>query len=270
MAQGLGPLENINFDQRGGMLLSEQSANGIDGSIKRLEADGPPRTLVANIESPGGIVVDGDTAYFTTGNSFLSGLTNQADGTLRAVNLDSGRVTTVADGLRMPNGLAQLPDGDFVVSRNLGPHTGLTKISRDGTQVTRFAEQVNSPNGLALDAERNLLVASTAFDADTNIVLIDIDNPTTSMKSIAIPGFGALNVADDLTVSPDGQIFVALNGAGRIVQVDPEDGSACSVTDSVPFASSVRFGSGPGWDSDSLYVSDFLGNVTRLTPPATP
>ena len=59
---------------------------------------------------------------------------------------------------------------------------------------------------------------------------------------------------------------MTLNLAGKVVRVDPVSGATCLVAHGVPFASSLRFGRGPGWDSASLYVTSFTGTVTRLTP----
>ncbi|MFI6868357.1 SMP-30/gluconolactonase/LRE family protein [Nocardia sp. NPDC050406] len=264
VASGFGALENLAFDGRGGLLLSESSLTGSGGGLQRLAADGT-RTLTASVESPGGIVVSGDTAYVNSGNAMRSGLADTPDGSILAVDLDTGAVTTAASGLRMPNGLAQLPDGGFVVSRDLGSATTLTRVAPDGGTST-LAPGLNSTNGLAYDPARRKLYVSTTFEATTTIAVIDVDNLDAAPRRITVPGLGPLNSADDLTVGPDGAVYVALNVAGQIVRVDPDNSRTCVVAEGLPFITSVRFGSGPGWDSRALYATSFLGTVTRVTP----
>lgn len=265
VASGLGTLENLAFDGRGAMLLSSQSLSGPGGSIVRLTPTGKRTTLVRNIDGPGGIVVDGRTAYFNVGNSASSLFSST--GAIRAVNLDTHAVSTVATRLTMPNGLARLSEGSFVVSRDLGPDATLTRIARNGV-ATRYAPSVTSTNGLAFDAQRQTLYVSTTFNPRSEIAAIDVHHPSRTPRRYVIPGVGPLNSADDITVGPDGRVYVALNAVGRVAALDPVTGRSCTITDRVPLASSVRFGNGAGWDRKSLYATSFLGTVTRITPSA--
>ncbi|MFD4440032.1 SMP-30/gluconolactonase/LRE family protein [Nocardia sp. NPDC058519] len=266
VAAGYGILENLGFDGRGNLLLAQQSVTGSAGSLQRLGADGSTSVVVDDIDGPGAILVIGGIAYFTAGNSAASALTDRADGSIRALHLDTGAVTTVATGLTMPNGLAQLPNGDFVVSRDIGAGT-LTRVGADNT-ATPYAPSLSSTNGLAFDRPRNRLVVSTTFTPESVVAAVDYADSDSPPRQVVIPGAGPLNAADDLTVGPDGKAYVALNVAGRIEQVDLETGQTCPIADGLPLSSSARFGSGPGWDPNALYVTSFLGTVTRLTPPA--
>ncbi|MGW0323490.1 SMP-30/gluconolactonase/LRE family protein [Nocardia sp. NPDC003183] len=265
VAAGYGILENLGFDGRGNLLLAEQSATGSSGTLQRLGADGSRSVAVSDVEGPGSILTAGDTAYFTTGNSVTAALTDRADGTIQALHLDSGTVQTVATGLTMPNGLAQLPNGDFVVSRDIGAGT-LTRVTSDNI-ATPYAPSLSSTNGLAFDPYRNRLIVSTTFNPTSVIAAVDYADPDSPPRQAVIPGVGPLNSADDLTVGPDGKAYVTLNVAGAVQQVDMDTGRTCAIADSLPLSSSVRFGSGPGWDPNALYVTSFLGTVTELTPP---
>ncbi|MGW6424422.1 SMP-30/gluconolactonase/LRE family protein [Nocardia sp. NPDC055053] len=266
VASGYGLLENLAFDGRGNLLLSEQSTTGVGGSLQRLAADGAKSVAVGGIDGPGGVIVVGDTAYFTTGNSAVAALTGRADGTIRALDLDTGAVTTVATGLTMPNGLAQLPNGDFVVSKDVGAGS-MTRVAANGS-ASPYAPSLTSTNGLAFDRARDRLVVSTTFDPTTVVTFVDYADPAKPAPQTVIPGYGPLNAADDLTVGPDGKAYVALNVAGRIQQVDLDTRQSCTIADGLPLSSSVRFGAGPGWDAHALYVTSFLGTVTELTPPS--
>ncbi|MFI9508742.1 SMP-30/gluconolactonase/LRE family protein [Nocardia sp. NPDC052566] len=265
VASGYSMLENLAFDGRGGMLLSELALSSSGGAVHVLRADGT-RAVVASVNHPGGLVVSGGTAYVAAGGDFTLGGPGKSDGAIEAIDLDSGAVSTVASGLTAPNGLARLPDGGFVVSRDIGSPTTLTRVARDGSGAHTLAPGLTSTNGLAYDPVRRKLFVSTTFESVTTLAAIDIDHPDTPPARSTVPGFGLLNAADDLTVGSDGNVYLALNVAGRIVRVDPDTGSTCTIADGLPFATSARFGSGPGWDPGSLYVTSFLGTVTRLTP----
>jgi sugar lactone lactonase YvrE len=264
VARGYSLLENLAFDGTGGMLLSESSAGGTPGGVRRLAADGTRSTVVAPVTSPGGLVVDGNTLYFTSGNGLVSGLFNRPDGAINKVDLTTGATAVVATGLTMPNGMIQLPGGDLVVSRDLGKGS-MTRVTPAGVK-TPFATQATSTNGMAVDAAAGEFYVDSTFNLKTQISVIALDAPHPTLRTITIPGLGPLNSADDLTRGPDGMLYVALNVAGKVVRVDPATGAQCTVASGVPLVSSVRFGAGPGWDPASLYATSFNGSVTRLTP----
>jgi sugar lactone lactonase YvrE len=261
---GLGSLENLAFDGSGGMLLS-RSVNGA-GQIYRMTADGAGATVV-DVDAPGGIVVDGNTAYFTTGNDFLSALTGRAGGTISTLDLGTHAVRPIARGLIAPNGLARLPDGGFIVSRNLGIPPGLTRVSADGATQSRFAPELLFTNGLTFDPRRNAVITSVDFALLTAVALIDLDDPS-KIQRIDLNLLRTNQFPDDLTVGSDGLIYLATDG-GSIVAVDPSTGSSCTIASFQLLSTSVRFGAGPGWDPTSLYVTALDGSVRRLTPPSS-
>ncbi|MFZ2176169.1 MAG: hypothetical protein WAW17_19435, partial [Rhodococcus sp. (in: high G+C Gram-positive bacteria)] len=75
-----GILENLAFDGRGSMVISRLGVAG-NGGLDRVTADGAVSVLVPDVESPGGIAVAGNEAYFATGNSFIAGVTGSDSGT---------------------------------------------------------------------------------------------------------------------------------------------------------------------------------------------
>lgn len=274
VAAGYGTLENLGFDGTGGLLLSEGSLAGTPGGLRRLAADGTRTTLVEPVASPGGIVIgtgaDAGTVFFTSGNGFASGILGLEDGAINAVDLVDGAAAgpsrVVASGLIMPNGMVRLPDGDFVVSRDvLGSVATMTRVHADGTSE-RFAPKVTSTNGMAVDAERGLLYVASTFNLLSTVSVVKLADPDAKPRVLVIPGLGPLNAADDLTLGSDGYLYVTLNLAGKVVRVDPDSGSVCQVAKGLPFVSSVRFGAGAGWDPASLYVTTFLGKVVRIKP----
>ena len=263
VASGLGILENLAFDGRGGLLASASTPAG-GGSLLTLTPDGRADTVVAEVPAPGGIVVDEGTAFFTTGNGTVSGLLGRTDGTLEAVDLDTGDRRTVAAGLTMPNGLVRLPGGDFLVSRNLGSPPGLTRVPVDGRAPETLRTDLGSVNGLAIEGKT--VYAATTFDPTTRIHALDADDLDGPARTLDPSGPGPLETADDLDVGPDGALYVPLNVAGRILRVDPVTGAGCTIATGVPFVSAVAFGDGPGWDPDVLYTTGFDGSVHAVRP----
>lgn len=263
VASGLGILENLAFDGRGGLLASASTPAG-GGSLLTLTPDGRADTVVAEVPAPGGIVVDEGTAFFTTGNGTVSGLLGRTDGTLEAVDLGTGARRTVAAGLTMPNGLVRLPGGDFLVSRNLGSPPGLTRVPVDGRAPETLRTDLGSVNGLAIEGKT--VYAATTFDPTTRIHALDADDLDGPARTLDPSGPGPLETADDLDVGPDGALYVPLNVAGRILRVDPVTGAGCTIATGVPFVSAVAFGEGPGWDPDVLYTTGFDGSVHAVRP----
>ncbi|WP_416063378.1 SMP-30/gluconolactonase/LRE family protein [Rhodococcus indonesiensis] len=263
VASGLGILENLAFDGRGRLLVSASTPAG-GGSLSSLTPDGRTDTVVAEVPAPGGIVVDEGTAFFTTGNGTVSGLLGRTDGTLEAVDLDTGDRRIVAAGLTMPNGLVRLPGGDFLVSRNLSSPPGLTRVPVDGRAPRTLRTDLGSVNGLAVDGET--VYAATTFDPTTRIHALDADDLDGPVRTLDPSGPGPLETADDLDVGPDGALYVPLNVAGRILRVDPVTGAGCTIATGVPFVSAVAFGDGPGWDPEVLYTTGFDGSVHAVRP----
>lgn len=264
VASGLGSLENLAFDGAGTMLLSRTVGNS--GQLYRLTPDGRGSTLVPNVAAPGSITVADGAAYFTTGNNFLSGIFGNKDGGIARVDLGTGTLTTIATKLTMPNGMVRLPDGSFVVSRNIGWTTGLTRISADGTRETRLAPSVTMANGLTYDTAHHTVIASMDLQPVSTLAIVDVTDPT-RIRTVNLGLFGLFGFPDDLTVGPDGLIYLAMDG-GDIVRIDPDHHAACILASGMFGSTSVRFGAGPGWDPQALYSTDLFGTVRKLTPTA--
>src|SRR5690349_8917746 len=83
VASGLGSLENLEFDNRGGLIVSASTQN----ALVRLTPDGKSGVLVPDVKGPGGQRLIGDTLFFNTGDTFQSGLGGVADGTIETFDL---------------------------------------------------------------------------------------------------------------------------------------------------------------------------------------
>lgn len=261
VASGFGVLENLEFDGRGSMIVSETSLIG-PGALRTVAPNGARGTLVADVQSPGGLVRDADTLYFTTGNSAAAGLLDTRTGTVDTIDLGTGVRSTYASGLTMPNGLARSATGDLFTTRNLGGPSGLTRVAVDGS-VSTVRTDLGSANGIGI-GNGKMYVANT-FDLETTLTVLDEKNPSGPSARIRIDGVGPLAMSDDLTVGDDGTVYLAQNLAGRVVRIDPESGASCVIATGVPLTSSVAFG-GVGFDEKALYAISFDGTVRKLEP----
>ncbi|MGW0174892.1 SMP-30/gluconolactonase/LRE family protein [Rhodococcus sp. NPDC003322] len=265
VASGFGVLENLAFDGDGGLLLSESPALG-EGAIRTLTPSGEKGTLVSGVPSPGGIVVDDDRVVFTTGNNVMAGLYNGTNGTVESVRRDGGDRTTLASGLTMPNGLTRLESGDLLVTHALGREPGLTRVPAGSTDKSETVRSdIGSANGIFTSGSR--VYIGNTFEKTTEVRILDAADLDGDVTTVSLPGNGQTNAGDDLTVDADGRVYMALNGAGKVVRLDPATGDSCEIASGLPLTSSVRFGAGPGWDAASLYTTGFDGTVHRLTPP---
>ncbi len=265
VVSGAGILENLAFDGAGTMLVSRTGLVG-GGALDGVEPDGTVRSIVPDVDAPGGIAMHGSDAYFATGNSFSAGVAGTESGTIDVVNLDTGDTHTVAKGLVMPNGLVRLGNGDLLTARNLGSGAGVTRVPAADPHTPEVVRtDLGTVDGLA--AHDGNIYTVTTFDTATTLRILREDDLTGPVVSIPLPGAGPLNAADDLTVGPDGIVYVAYNGGGKVVRVDPATGESCALASGLPLVSSVRFGAGPGWNADALYVTSFTGTIYRLERP---
>lgn len=199
-------------------------------------------------------------------------------------------------------GLAVAPDGDiFVADAGLGgsafgstggvwrvdPATGVrTVVSSNGSHPQAPAENFDSPVGVAVEADGNLVVTdydtggSTRervfrVDPDTGARTILADNTTPSLDG------EQLQSLEGLAIAPDGTIYVgdanAYDGGGGVFRVDPVTGTRSMVSnnDSPAVGAVPDFenpsaiaidGNGDLLVADRQEQEDFVGAVIRVDP----
>ena len=264
---GLGILEYVLPDGKGGLLLSSSQNN----ALERITRDGTLTTFKANVNAPGAMVMRGNTLYVTTGDSAQSGLTNTADGTVMRVDMTTDQATTYASGLVMPNGMTFSAAGDAYISRDLGTSAQLVRVRQsDPAHPDQTWANLGDSNGVRVDPSQTWLYVSTTFNQPAEVDRVRLSNPADiePVASLANTGNALPKGLDDMTADALGNLYIAANGSGEVLRLDPLTGASCQLASGLQNPSAVEFGSGPGWPADHLFVSGFDGTVRELTPPA--
>jgi sugar lactone lactonase YvrE len=253
---GQGWLESLAFDGRGGLLLSALLQN----KILRLNRHGRLTSVLAGVHAPGGEIVRGRHLYFTTGDT----VPPASDGTIDRLDLRTGRNTIWARGLSMPNGLAFLPNGDAVVSRDLEgvvPPTDITLVPARSRHPHVNWARVPDSNGLAVDPTGRWLYSDRTASMRGAVVRVLIAHPSTVQ---VIGWLGAGSVPDDMSNGPGGTLYIAGFGNGRVFRFDPARHVACTLAAGLAEPTAVVAG-GKGWRSGDLFVTSAAGDLYELS-----
>ncbi|MBY8863428.1 SMP-30/gluconolactonase/LRE family protein [Nocardia sp. CA2R105] len=267
LASGLGMLENLESDGRGGFYVAGLGA----GVLYHLDAQSKVTPVLAHLDSPAGLRLVGKHLYFLTGDQSSPNGT----GTLQRFDTTSRTVTTVLKGLVQPNGLLLLPDGDLLITHLTAPTQpiGIDRYRPATGKFTSSWAKTETPNGLALSSDRR-----TVYTEDmllSRIIRIPLDAPDKpsvvgEIRDGLFPGL------DDMAATKSGTLFVAGDNSGSVYQFDPATGTSCTVAagwflpNSTPVPprgpTSVRIArDGDRW---ALYITCSDGTLRRLRPPA--
>ena len=266
VATGLGGrVENLELDGRGGLFVSLSDGD----TILRVSPSGDTRPLAEGIEAPGAMRVRWPYLYANTDNTLQSAVAGATTGTIERIDLRTGDRTTWARGLTAPNGMVLLDDGDALVSRALGSGTGVTRIdAADPSRPIFNWAKADETNGLALDAEGRWLYAAMTFTRESRIIRIDVRDPSRIEEVAQLSAASAPKGVDDIAMDVDGMLYLAANGSGEVLRLDPASGATCVLASGIRQPSSVRISCGPGWAPGALYVVAFDGTLRELKPPA--
>jgi DNA-binding beta-propeller fold protein YncE len=188
-----------------------------------------------------------------------SGLGNDLDG-VHLVDVDSGEVTLLGEGLSGANFITVTPWGTLLVSDP--GEVGILEQDGDGN-VTSWQSELESPNGMVFSADTNTLYVATTFENPAPLWAVPLvaHEPQTPENLVE---WAAGNVPDGLAIGQSGTVYVSQNIAGRIDAVTAE-GAATELAWGVDYTASIAFGEGEGWDPCSLYsTSLFGGDIYRI------
>jgi hypothetical protein len=254
LVSGQGWLENLAFDGRGSITLSALA----QGRLLRFSRGGRLSTLLGSVSAPGGQARRGRFLYFNTGDTLGAG---GAAGTVDRLDLRTGRRSTWARGLAMPNGLLLLSNGDAIVSGGAGSDRQLTRVpAHDRAHPRLHWARLDGTNGLAVDPSGRWLYVTRTLSSDGEVDRVSIAHP----RRVRVAGrLGAGVLPDDMAIDKRGILYVAGFGDGKIHRLDPRTHSSCALASGLTQPTSVRFG-GAGWHRHRLYVTDAGGHLSEL------
>lgn len=274
---GKGVLENLLFDGKGNLYVTG------DDQLRRYDAAGNETVLIEGVHL-GGLAIGPDRAlYLGIGNDIAESVRRTGSSAIwRVTRTNPLKYTVYAEGFDMANGMWFDRAGNLYVSNDFGP--GPVKIPRRNPSAWTVWGGQHGANGIVVDPTGRYLDAALTFDQASRIVRIPLKDPSRA-RTIAALSTGALTLEpgvhappyvggpvmpqglDDMTRDAKGNLYVAANGpAGALLKVDPKTGTACVLADGLDLPSSVRFARAFGPDTGKLYVTQFGGAITVVTP----
>ena len=166
-----------------------------------------------------------------------------------------GRKTPLVKGIADPNAVLVLRDGSLLITDD-----GTDKIYRfrDGV-LSVWSTAVPYPNGIALSLDERTLFVAQVFSAlkpvvfDDRVWAIRTENgdPVGAPTLAARTGKGGV---DGLVTDELGRIYIADNGAGAIVRLDPATQALTVIAEGMTGIASLVFGEG-AFDRKAIYAT---------------
>jgi len=220
LADGLRFPEGPTFDDAGNLWCVEQKGEGLfcrytNGDTKRIKTGGQPNSLICN---------RGDLWFCDSGQN-----------SIRRVHTATGTIETVikeisGQPLNMPNDLI-FDDQNNLIITCPGPseagQQGYVVVYSPTGSIEVIAEGLLYPNGVVFYPDsQTLLIAETHQQRiwggywDTSD--LSWENISVWTTVIDAPAGAAIPGPDGMTVGPDGNLYVAVFGAGIIRVFSPE------------------------------------------------
>ncbi|MBK8251588.1 MAG: gluconolactonase [Polyangiaceae bacterium] len=175
----------------------------------------------------------------------------------------AGAVADYAGGLATPNGVYPDFDGNVWVTEFGG--NKVTRINPDKTETPIISgAEASSANGIVLDKTRNLLFYTNYGQGRIRKVDLGAAN-FTGVEVIQIPNAKL----DGLVMDACGHLYVVDQGGSDLyrVQLDPAGNAMGTEELLASFPKNVanaQFGSGSGFDNQTLYVAGVPGSVYSI------
>jgi len=269
---GVDWIEELAFDGHGGLWVSPIQQN----FVERFNAAGAITETVP-VPGPGGLIRGPNGLIYVN----ISGGPS-APGVMR---FDPTQATPIAQlfvsGLPGVNADAFDSAGNLYVSTEDQPPSVL-RIRPDGTrdQAWEEAAAFYGANGLAVDG-RNLF-AAISFDQRSPIEIVPLADPA-AHRVFAQLSFGLLSRQpavyqpdpraplvpkglDDMTLGPDGQLYVVGFASGELLRVDPRTAKACVVVSGLETPTAVQFAVGFGAFDPvrDLFITEATGRIVHV------
>lgn len=264
--------EEMAFDGHGGMWVGPIHSN----FLERYDAGGALVETVP-VAGPGGVVLGPDGLIYANTQGGPAGT-----GVVRFDPTQAQPTPTVfVSGLPGVNALAFDGAGNLYESTEDQPPSVL-RIRRDGTRDTAWerAATVYGANGLGVIGAN--LFAAISFDQRSPIELVPLADPG-AHRTFTELSVGALSRQpaayqadpnaplvpkglDDMTVGPDGQLYVVGFASGELLRVDPTTGQGCLVASGLVTPTAVQFAVAFGsFDPQrDLFVTEATGRILHI------
>jgi len=190
-----------------------------------------------------------------------------ADGIVWRITPEGEKTRVVDGGIGDPNFVLVRPDGSFLVSDDA---TDEILIADGSGGVALYTDMVGHPNGLAFSLDGSVLYVAQIFGSllplqiDDRVWAVPLENgsPKGPPEVIASTGDGAAN--DGLALDEMGRVYVAANGTGQILRIDPTTREMVLIAEGMPGVASLAFGAGE-FDPHAIYAtSTRTGNVWEV------
>jgi gluconolactonase len=241
---------------------------GGDG-IRLLSPSGAA-TLLASVPGTVGMVAWNGALYAASGTdgtvpgSFCSPSNH---GAIWKITTD-GQSSVFARGFISPNFLVVTPWNTLLVSDDCRTNTDIYEVDAAGN-TSVWNTTVASANGMAFDATFATLSVATTFVTHSPLYEIAVNPDHSAGTATQLRTFAAGTTPDGVAIDTLGNIYVALNFAGRIDTVAP-DGTDSPFAAGMTTPASLAFGNGPGFDPCSMYVTSLAGpDVYQVTAGTT-
>lgn len=214
------------------------------------------------------VMLDGSNVQIAQAPSIL-GLESDEGGILGAgIQTDNlllfdpsdGSDEEIATGLGEPNFIVTTPWDTILVSDDRPGEGKILEVTREG-DVTTWSDDVPTPNGMVFSLDGTTLYVAATFE-DEGLWRIPVSSegvPGNAERWVPFEG----TAPDGVAIDSEGNVYVALNTAGRIAKVG-RDGSSSTLAMGMTGPASIAFGQGE-FDPCSLYVTSlFTTNLYRV------
>lgn len=208
-------VDNIAVGPTGELYLSLEERRV--GSVVRLRA-GERRILADGLDRPDGLALGSGVLY----------VTEEVDEG-RIIEIDLGDLSqTIITTLKQPEGIDFLPDGDLAITEDIVPGR-LLRVSLSG-EIEVLLTDLVLPEGLAVSSDGAIYFAEQ--DAGTVSVFKD------GRARVVV---GGLNKPDQITLAPDGAIWISEDARpGRLLRY--HEGSLETIVEDLWAPQGIAFG----------------------------
>lgn len=241
--------ENLEFDGHGGVWISNLSGN----RVERYTASGALVSTV-DVRAPGALRKGPDGQIYVNSGDDQSGHAE-------VVRFDPAHLdrpsTVYASGFANANGSGFDRAGNLYVADSNG---SVFKVRPGGKLDDTWTTPIPTADGVAIVG--GWLFTTSVGDPDSAVTRIPLANPAAHQVVTKLSA-GTSKNPDDLTIGPDGQLYVAAWGSGELYRVNPWSGKTCLLLSGLNNPTSVQFAHGFGayqsWRD--LFVTQSSGSI---------